>query len=376
MAGVRARGSERGAGLPLPVAVLARRVRNAKSPKERHDTAYYAWEASVRLAVAARPPADPGPLALPSAGHWVGALEGGDGLLDHPALLAVFGLFSEVGLGRRASPKAVTPRGLLEPLPAYRNQVVGHGATRTADFYDGAAAALLEGIEAAWAASVFFPEGGSLAYVEAVELDPGGARRARVLDLTGLNPELAPAGAPVPEGVLPRRLYLRQGGGGDALTPTLSPPRAPPRAAAVSAGCGPPGGGPGASPGEREKYRPLHPWLLYQETELSERVLLLPRPQADVRVGRRRGARRRRRSAGRPRTPSRSRTGASPASTTRRATGPSRRRTRSWPRPSSRGRSRTTTTRTRAAACSRRGPSGRGSSSRPRASTARSWASP
>ena len=49
--------------LPLPIALLARRARNAKSAKERHDTAYYAWEASVRLVVAVQPPADPGPLA-------------------------------------------------------------------------------------------------------------------------------------------------------------------------------------------------------------------------------------------------------------------------------------------------------------------------
>ena len=41
---------------PLPVAALLRRARNAKSAKDRHDTAWFAWEASVRLAVAAEPP--------------------------------------------------------------------------------------------------------------------------------------------------------------------------------------------------------------------------------------------------------------------------------------------------------------------------------
>jgi hypothetical protein len=38
--------------LPLPVATLARRGNNAKGPKERHDTACFALEASLRLAVA------------------------------------------------------------------------------------------------------------------------------------------------------------------------------------------------------------------------------------------------------------------------------------------------------------------------------------
>ena len=37
--------------LPLPVAMLVRRARNAPSPRDRHDTAFAAWEASVRLAV-------------------------------------------------------------------------------------------------------------------------------------------------------------------------------------------------------------------------------------------------------------------------------------------------------------------------------------
>ncbi len=136
--------------LPLPVAALVRRARNAKSPKERHDTAYFAWEASIRLALAARPPADPSSLALASVGQWVGALELDGALLAEPALLAALALFTEVGAGRRASPRAVTGRMLLDALPAYRNHVIGHGSMRSPEFYEEAAGALLEGLVAGW----------------------------------------------------------------------------------------------------------------------------------------------------------------------------------------------------------------------------------
>jgi hypothetical protein len=48
-------------GVPVrqvPSCCFGERGANAKSPKERHDTAYFAWEASVRLGVAARPPGE------------------------------------------------------------------------------------------------------------------------------------------------------------------------------------------------------------------------------------------------------------------------------------------------------------------------------
>src|SRR5258706_182698 len=82
-----------------PIAALALRARNAKSPKERHDLAYFAWEASVRLAVAMGP-ADASKLAVPSTGDWVAALPRDERVLDDPALLAAQKLFVEEGLGR------------------------------------------------------------------------------------------------------------------------------------------------------------------------------------------------------------------------------------------------------------------------------------
>ena len=58
--------------LPLPVAPLVRRARRATSPKERHDTAYFAWEASVRLAAAVSDGVE-SIGGVPSVGDWVRA---------------------------------------------------------------------------------------------------------------------------------------------------------------------------------------------------------------------------------------------------------------------------------------------------------------
>ena len=136
-------------GHPLPVSVLLRRAYNAKSPKDRHDTAYFAWEVSVRLAVAANPPADVSRLARGSVGVWVGSVAAQDTQLRAPELLATFSLFCEEGADKRASPQGVTPSRLLGALPAYRNRVIGHGSSRTASFYDASAHVLSNGMEAA-----------------------------------------------------------------------------------------------------------------------------------------------------------------------------------------------------------------------------------
>src|SRR4051794_29388263 len=75
---------ELGRRLPLPLAQLYRRAHNAKSAQERHHTAYYLWEAALKLlgasAVGAflstgkRPEGDLADvlrnLARPSVGHW------------------------------------------------------------------------------------------------------------------------------------------------------------------------------------------------------------------------------------------------------------------------------------------------------------------
>src|SRR5690348_14545731 len=69
--------------LPLPLVQLCRRSQNAKTPLERHLTAYYLWEASLKLLGAAAVVEyaegnehDPElaeklkNLARPSVGHW------------------------------------------------------------------------------------------------------------------------------------------------------------------------------------------------------------------------------------------------------------------------------------------------------------------
>jgi serine/threonine protein kinase/Tfp pilus assembly protein PilF len=215
--------------VPLPVAALLRRARNAKSAKERHDTAYFAWEASVRLGVAARPPVEPSGLALAPLGRWVGALAPacGDAILDAPGALAAYALFAEVGLGKGSAPRSITARRLVDALPPYRNQVIGHGAARAQEFYERAADVLLAGLEAAWEARVFWPPDARLVHVDAAEAGP------RLRDLSG--PGGAARGAPdaAPPDVAPRRLYLRTPGG----------------------------------------FAALHPWLLFHETDLGERVL-------------------------------------------------------------------------------------------------------
>jgi hypothetical protein len=222
---------------PYPIRALWRRARNAKSPKERHDTAYFAWEASVRLGVAARPPADLGSLTMPSTGHWVASLHVDDRALDDPAILAAAALMTEVSQGKASAPHRVAARKLLDGLAAYRNAVIGHGSTRTMEFYDDAARRLLDGLTRAWALGLFLPADARLCFVESVEVDPSGHHVGRIFDLDGDAPMLADADGErlpgTPGGVLPARLYLRCGG----------------------------------------ELRPLHPWLVYEAAELRERVL-------------------------------------------------------------------------------------------------------
>ena len=220
--------------LPLPVAALQRRAHNAKSPKERHDTAYYAWEASVRLGLAARPPAEPGGLAMPSTGHWIAALTTSDIRLDDAALLSIHALFSEVGHGKPSGAKSTTPRKLLDGLAPYRNQVIGHGSTRTATFYQDAAERLIAGLDVAWSEGLFLARGTKLVFAESVEIAPEGTRVAQLIDLSRESPlVIDPRGTKVPDHVLPGQLYVRSVDG----------------------------------------YTSLHSWLLYRDTELREQML-------------------------------------------------------------------------------------------------------
>lgn len=210
--------------LPLPIAQLVVRARNAKDSKDRHDLAYFAWEASVRLAVAAAPPVDVSTLRVPSVGRWCAALEPPPTVSDSESLRRLHVLLTEEGHGRARRPARLSPRQLLDALPAYRNRVVGHGAVRSAGFYPPAAALLLDGLADAWRHGWFLPPGARVVFVESVEVGPDGQRRGRVFELMGLasmqcDPLAAEA---LSADVLPGRLYLKQGPAWTCLHPWLA----------------------------------------------------------------------------------------------------------------------------------------------------------
>jgi tetratricopeptide (TPR) repeat protein len=220
---------------PLPIAGLLRQARNAHDPTRRHLIAYYAWEASVRLTVAAFPPAERGALAMPSVGHFVAAMPERKDKLTDPELLALVGLLREIVEGRPTVPKHTTGATLLALLPGYRNRVFGHGSTRPTAFDERAAQVLLEALPVAWTRGLFWPSDADFVFVDRVEIDAEGARRAQMLNLLGPVSEREPPSAAhsVDEGVRPRQLYMRRAG----------------------------------------RYRSLHPWLVFDASDVRERVL-------------------------------------------------------------------------------------------------------
>ena len=201
--------------LPFPVAALLRRHRNAKSGKERHDSAYWAWEASVRLAVAARPPESAelrGRLARASAGDWFAALDGQDRVLVDPALLALYAHCTEA-LGSSSRPKGVKLGELLSKLAGYRNATIGHGGMREPSYYEQGGRALAEGLQAAWEQGLFLPAQSQLLHCDEVQRTSDGGWRARLYDLAGESPVvLDPSGTALQQELLPKRMYARHQG--------------------------------------------------------------------------------------------------------------------------------------------------------------------
>jgi WD40 repeat protein/serine/threonine protein kinase len=166
-------------GLPLPVAQLCRRAHNAKAPPERHLTALYLWEASLKLLAsvavvtyADRPEHDPQlaerlqALARPSVGHWwefvrllVPALaDAGDTgfaavrelLLGRtrdglPRCAGLDALLREELEGKPGARATVRLTELFERLVTYRNKGVAHAAPgqRPGAFHERMASTLL-----------------------------------------------------------------------------------------------------------------------------------------------------------------------------------------------------------------------------------------
>ncbi len=168
--------------LPLPLAQLRRRALNAKTALERHQTAYYLWEAALKLlsstavaAFAERGLREPElaerlkNLARPALGHWWELArkllpvlaEGGDGSLlaarelvlgrardDLPRAAGLDAVLRDAlgeGSGARST---VRVSELFERLVRYRNRELGHGAAgqRGRDFYERVGQALLAGV--------------------------------------------------------------------------------------------------------------------------------------------------------------------------------------------------------------------------------------
>jgi len=232
--------------LPLPLAQLYRRAQNAKTPLDRHLTAFYLWEAALKLlgsvtivSFAGRPDPDPQlvgrlqNLARPSLGHWwefvrhllpalADAGEAGfpplrDFVLgktrdDLPRAAGLDGALREALEGKGGARATVRLSELFDRLVRYRNQELGHGAAgqRPAAFYERMGAALLAGT-AELLGKLDVLAGRRLLYVGAVEQKGGrwlvqryelvgeAARRIEALELP------REAAARLPDG---ERVYL------------------------------------------------------------------------------------------------------------------------------------------------------------------------
>jgi formylglycine-generating enzyme required for sulfatase activity/serine/threonine protein kinase len=173
------------ARLPLPLAQLLRRAHNAKSVRDRHDTAYCLWEASLKLlgsvavvTYAEQHLHDPKQterlqnLARPSLGHWwefvreltpllvetggvpdegftaVRSLLLGGVRHDLPHCAGLDGVLRETLDGKPGTQATVQVRDLFDRLVRYRNREVGHGALgqKAAGFYERVGQALLAAV--------------------------------------------------------------------------------------------------------------------------------------------------------------------------------------------------------------------------------------
>jgi WD40 repeat protein/serine/threonine protein kinase/tetratricopeptide (TPR) repeat protein len=167
--------------LPLPLARLYRRAHNAKTPLDRHQAAYYLWEAALKLlgsaavvtyaGIGRRDPELSGALrrlARPALGDWwnliwtlvptladlgdvryeaIRDLILGRARKDLPRSAALDVELRAVLGDAAGSRGTVRVAELFDRLVRYRNREVGHGAAgqRPREFYARMSAALLEG---------------------------------------------------------------------------------------------------------------------------------------------------------------------------------------------------------------------------------------
>lgn len=242
--------------LPLPLAQLYRRAHNAKMPLERHLTAYYLWEASLKLLGSVAvieyvelSLTDPqvverlANLARPSVGHWwefvrllVPALgEAGvagfpqlrDLVLgrtrdDLPRAASLDSALRETLDGDVAARSTVRLSDLFERLVRYRNRELGHGASgqQTGDFYARMSRLLLAG-SAELLGRLDVLAGRRLVYVEDVTRQPSGHWRIERFDLCGeIGRRLEPLEMPATDVArlpCPQRVCLVSANQGNAL---------------------------------------------------------------------------------------------------------------------------------------------------------------
>jgi WD40 repeat protein/serine/threonine protein kinase len=246
--------------LPLPLAQLYRRGHNAKTALERHQAAYYLWEAALKLLGSAAvieyaELGDHDPelaerlenLSRPAVGHWwefvrrlIPVLaEAGDGRFaalrelvlgkardDLPRVAGLDAALLEALDGRGGARSTVRLSELFDRLVRYRNRELGHGASgqRGGDFYEHMGRVLLAGVgellgrldvlagrRLLYVAEVRGRASGDW-LVERYELTGEAARRVESLELPGAE-----------AGRLPRAkcLYLAEAAGGEAGPPAL-----------------------------------------------------------------------------------------------------------------------------------------------------------
>jgi WD40 repeat protein/serine/threonine protein kinase len=234
--------------LPLPLAQLYRRAHNAKTPLERHNAAYFLWEASLKLigAVAiveyAEQPSDDATLndylknvARPALGHWWGFVQRllpvlaergdahfgktrdlllGKSRADLPRAAGLDATLREVVKGReRQARTSVNLTELFDLMVRYRNQEIGHGAIgqRAGSYYQSVGNALLAGIPELLA-RLDCLAGRRLVAIRAVERQTSGDWEVDRLVLTGETARrLEPLAVPKADAgrlPTPQRVYL------------------------------------------------------------------------------------------------------------------------------------------------------------------------
>jgi Protein kinase domain len=235
--------------LPLPLAQLYRRAHNAKMFLEQHQTAFFLWEAGLKLLASAAvveyavlAPSDPQTavflrhLRRPALGHWWGfarklvprLADAGDTQTswrsvseilmgrardDLPRAAALYAALREVLDGQPSARATVRVADLFDQLIRYRNAEIGHGGreARTFDYYRRMGPLLLAG-----AAEVFdrldVLSGRRLVYVAALGRNDSGVWCSEQYELLGETARRLPSqecfDADVTGQPIPGQLYL------------------------------------------------------------------------------------------------------------------------------------------------------------------------